>query len=204
MIEMKHYDLEISQFVDNELSVEEQKELFAHLSECQDCRKTLSEFMELKKDSKLFYSQLDVEIEPVKLPAAVEQKKAKNIYRTLFYFSAAASIFLGILFLLHQTSSYQIEKEYSILQTKYIELSKKHDSLNKELNKSFVKEKKLIRSKIPSTNNKVGKFTAINPIVKLSSNASFSTNFKPSQKRQEIEIVQITKNDFLTPQIVGN
>ncbi|MCL5029876.1 MAG: zf-HC2 domain-containing protein [Bacteroidetes bacterium] len=314
---MKHYELEISQFMDNELPADEQKELFIHLSGCEDCRETLSDFMETKKESKSFYNELDAELKSVKLSAAVQQKREKNIYKTSFYFSAAASIILGILFLMRQSNSAQIEKQYLMLEAKYNELNIEHDSVKKEKIKtgleakslSFAVDKNKIMKKHPinqlitdsnkseaidSQNNPIaynevnvqnpgpihfvgvnnaynqkdinaivknvldslqrpefytrdlfyrktpyvknGKILidtsfvrdlflrkhldkyfyspsskhreenlAINKTVKDSSPDIHGNNyFKPLRRSQNIRVVQVTKNDFLTPQIVGN
>ncbi len=199
---MKHFELEISQFVDNELFADEQKELFAHLSECEDCRKTLIDFMQMKKESKSFFNELDAELKYIKLPTV--QNKKINIYKTAFYISTAAAVLLGVLFFLLQSNNTLIEKNYEMLETKYKTLNTKFDSVNKETITTGVKEKSFVRNKIPSAKNKTIKIVAVNPVKDLSSNTLEDKKFKTSNRAQKIKIVQVTKKDFLTPQIVGN
>jgi hypothetical protein len=97
---MKHYEMEISRFIDNEIPSDEHQRLFAHLSDCEECRKTLMDFMEIKKDSRSYYEDFQIEIKPAfDIPVEIVPKKEKNIYKSFFYFSAAASVILGVLFL---------------------------------------------------------------------------------------------------------
>jgi len=55
---MKEIELQISQFIDNELNDAEQKKLFAVLAEDQNARQTLSDFMQLKKDTSEHYNNI--------------------------------------------------------------------------------------------------------------------------------------------------
>ena len=207
MIKMKHYELEISRFVDNELPPDEQKMLFAHLTDCEECRGTLSDFMEMKKESRSFYESIDVELKPaIKLPAEVESRKEGNIYKSLFYFSAAASVILGLLFLMKQSSVDILESEYSSLKVKYNELISAGNNVQKnnftnEMKAAGVSSKK---KKVSTSANRV-KNLAVNKTIKnLPSRILLNESRHPLQKSQQIQIVQVTKNDFLTPQIIGN
>ncbi len=204
---MKHYELEISQFVDNELPVDEQKKFFVHLSNCEECGRTLSDFMRIKKESKLFYNGMDVDFKrSIKLPETILPKKEKNIYKALFYFSVAASIVLGILFLLQQLDGNKIGTKYSILEAKYTALSKNYFDVLKDKAKNFnallttnaeTPSKKYILKKTKSVKSSTGNnfLAATDKKIKLSNkNRNFSS----------IQVVKITKSDFLTPQIVGN
>jgi hypothetical protein len=100
---MKHYDFEISRFIDNELSANEQKEVFSHLSGCEECRDLLSDFMEMKKGTKSYYNNLQVELKsPAELLTGNIATKKRNVYKPLFYISVAASIIL-VLFSLSES-----------------------------------------------------------------------------------------------------
>ncbi|MGA7722567.1 MAG: zf-HC2 domain-containing protein [Ignavibacteriaceae bacterium] len=213
---MKHYDLEISRFIDNELSANEQKELFSHLSNCEDCGKILSDFMEMKQNSRSFYENLSVVLNKTfDLPFGTTQKKGEKLYKLLFYFSAAASIILGAMFLYKSTSVVRLETKYSALELKYLrtDIAKNNSHQNDFNNKSKIiditsKEKsELSVQKNYSTSQKKNKLKIINSI-KSEKNlppADVKNGYsKLSQRSQEIQIVQVTKNDFLTPQVVGN
>jgi uncharacterized membrane protein (UPF0127 family) len=88
---MKHFDYEINLFVDGELGEVDKKEMFIHLSECEKCRNTLSDFLLLKEKSRLHIAENIIEIKNT-------PKKNNLFYKIGFYSSAAAAIVL--LFLL--------------------------------------------------------------------------------------------------------
>jgi len=205
---MKHYELEISQFIDNELTAGEQKKLFAHLSDCEECRAILSDFMEMKKESRAFYEDIDVDLKPViNLPEAVESKKENNIYKPLFYFSAAALIILGLLFLLKLSNVDKLETQYSSLQLKYNELKtayssfKKDDIINSPSSKNISSNDEKVSSGKKHHGLKKSNYVSTK---NLSSKSLKENYFKFSRKSRQITVVQVTKNDFLTPQIIGN
>ena len=219
MIKMKHYELEISQFMDNELSDDEQKILFTHLSECEECRKTLSDFMEMKKESRLFYENINVELKSaITLPFGVDSKKEKNIYKPLFYYAAAASIIFGLLFLLQQFDKSKIEKKYTTLETEYRKLDRNYNQVikgkNDDISGKTLKEN-ISRQHIPGNLRAVGEESgeaaAVNRITYNSAKQSSSklvaeeAGYRRYQLRsREIQVVKVTKSDYLTPQIVGN
>ena len=79
---MKDYEFKISQFVDNELSANEQQELFRFLSESEEARQTLVDFMEMKKETKSFYAGMNAEMDDSKIVTAgiyAQNEKEKNI-----------------------------------------------------------------------------------------------------------------------------
>lgn len=216
MYNMKHYDFEISRFIDNELSAGEQKELFSHLSNCEECRNILSDFMEMKKGTESYYDNLPVELKsPVKLLTGDTVIRKRNIYRSLFYMSVAASIILGILFLSKLFAIDRLETKYSALEVKYAGIntdnkgkSQKEFNITTKINNTSFREKGNISSRrnhvIMQDKNKP-KLLAANKIEKNPSpDVLKNNNSRFSQKPQEIQIVRVTKNDFLTSQIVGN
>ena len=88
---MKHFDYEINLFVDGELGEADKKEMFIHLSECEQCRNALSDFLLLKEKSRMHIADNIKEIKNT-------PKKNNLFYKIGFYTSAAAAIVL--LFLL--------------------------------------------------------------------------------------------------------
>lgn len=88
---MKHFDFEINLFVDGELGEADKKEMFTHLSECEECRNTLSDFLLLKEKSRMHITENIKEIQN-------SPKKNKLFYKIGFYTSAAAAIVLLFLF----------------------------------------------------------------------------------------------------------
>ena len=93
---MKHYDLEISRFIDNELSANEQKELFSHLSNCEDCGKILSDFMEMKQNSRSFYENLSVVLNKTfDLPFGTTKRKRRETLQVTFLFFSGSINYTG-------------------------------------------------------------------------------------------------------------
>ncbi len=220
---MKHYEQEISQFVDSELPAIVQKELFAHLTECEECRNALSDFMEMKRELETYYENIEIDLSGgINLPVEVKVGKRRNIYKPLFYLSAAASIILGLLFLIKLSNVNKLESQYSSIKEKYSWLAIMYKGVQSDNlkiqspeNNSSISRKTKIQNadnKIPvNKNNKENPsknktvFLAVNKIIKHNSNPAIKNKLLKSVGRlQEIKVVQVTKNDFLTPQIIGN
>lgn len=104
---MKHYEYEINLFVDGELPEDKNKELFAHMAECTECRNLYPEFVLLEKQTKEYYDQKISSNIPNKSPLANiypaknnnqirKNSKVNNpqFYKMAFYISAAAAIIL--------------------------------------------------------------------------------------------------------------
>jgi|GEM_PF-1082550 len=102
---MKHYEYEISQFVDGELSEAEQKEMFLHLSACDECRNTFAEYAMLKEKSEEHCAQ---KINALKLNGG----KKNRSYRGIVYSAAAAA---AVLLLIANLSF----KPKTIIRTEY-------------------------------------------------------------------------------------
>ncbi len=201
---MRHYELEISQFADNELSADKQKELFAHLSGCNECRQILSDFIGIKKDSKLFYNELELELKPFRFLQEIQNKKENNIYKALFYFSVAASIILGILFLMRYSGSALTERQYHVLEKKYNKLTLEQHSLEEEMAVIKANANTKTHYQINASNKKAKRLKIKRTELNSFSQSLVENDIKHPLKQQEIRIVQVTKNDFLTPQIIGN
>lgn len=139
---MKHYDFEISQFIDGELEENLQKELFAHLAECTACRNVLFEFLEIRNKSKKFFEGINLHQQDVVLSGDVQHEvNKKNYYIPLFYFFAAASIILGFLFLINQVNGSELKNKFEKLQTNYADLQKDYKKIIEQKNVGGIKVK---------------------------------------------------------------
>ncbi|MDP3683936.1 MAG: zf-HC2 domain-containing protein, partial [Ignavibacteria bacterium] len=125
---MKHYEIEISQFMDNELPADEQKNLFAHLSECGECAKVLSDFLNIKMDVKSVYDDMNVELKnsSAVLKADESLTMKRNVYKTLFYYTAAASVIFGFFLFFLEGNQSVLENKYLILQKERVNLQNKY------------------------------------------------------------------------------
>jgi len=217
---MKDYEFKISQFVDNELSANEQQELFRYLSENSEARKTLVDFMEVKNEAKSFYAGLNVEMDDSKIVTAgiTAQNKKEEKFKSMFYFSAAASIIFAFLFLINQFKENPILTKYQNLQTEMIELQENYsDALNKQnellkINNQLYAETKKFRIAQLVLKKKSDEKA---PRIEL---PKVETQKRKKERRshttgnsgrmvaalQNVQTIEITKNDFLGGQIIGN
>jgi len=206
---MKHYEFEISQFMDNELPADEQKNLFAHLSECGECAKVLSGFMNIKMGVNSVYSDMNVELKSsfAVIDAPEPLTKKRNIYKTMFYYAAAASVLLGFfLFLLEGNQSalenkyLKLQKENLNLQNRYTVVLNENQNLT-EMNKNYFDKLNVqaVKFKAPKSSSR------IISTMKGSGKTVASINKKriPSGFTQ-VSYAKITNEDFLLPQMIGN
>ena len=96
---MKHYDFEISLFIDGELENEKHNELFSHLAGCADCQKLLADSLVLKEKARVFCTENINEIKN-------KPKAVNKFYKYGFYASAAAAVLL--IFLLASTKPKEV------------------------------------------------------------------------------------------------
>jgi hypothetical protein len=195
--------LKISQFADGELPIEDQGELFKILSLDEEARKIFNEFLSLKNELKSNYNSIDADLSGVKLPVAVETKK-RNIYRTMFYWSAAAAllIFVGASFLFSRILTMRTEVE--ALNAGYKNIKEKFEE-EKAVQNSF--KSRLVNIEHPEKNI---------PAAPVKSKVQIEKNDIPvPQKQRDLSSrleniygnytqVKITKSDFVIPQMAGN
>ena len=216
---MKDYEFKISQFIDNELSVNEQQELFRFLSESQEGRQTLTEFMEVKKEMKSFYAGMNVELNDSEIVAASvsAQNEKEKKYRMMVYFSAAAAIFFAFMLLVNQFKENPILTKYQNLQTEMIKLQENHsDVLSKQIelvrmNTQLYEETEKLKTAQMVINKKSDKKVqrADSPMINKQKNKKESSHTSDNSSSmvaalQNIQRIEITKNDFLGGQIIGN
>jgi len=113
---MKHYDYEINLFVDGELTVDEEKKLFIHLSDCDECRKEFSEILLLKEKSRKFISD-----EISKLTGKLNRRV--GIFKVTTISSVAASIVLLLLLLTSKPEKEFYTKNIVRVDTIYVSKS---------------------------------------------------------------------------------
>jgi len=203
---MKHYDYEISLFIDGELPDEEQNKLFEHLAECYECRSALVEFQSTKIKSKSYYGAQLPEANGTIIPMAPEVKTAKtNIFKTAFYIAAAACMLIGLLFLMNQMQQDKLKYKLANLETKYslLENNFKQASIQKQ-DEVNVKEASTEKVKNFHAKKLPGKSEIQN--IKPNSVKMKTENRKSdyAQYFSSLKTERITKNDFLIPQLIGN
>ncbi|MCF6269193.1 MAG: hypothetical protein L3J41_05765 [Melioribacteraceae bacterium] len=207
---MKDYEFKISQFVDNELSESEQKELFLFLAENEAGREVLSDFIEIKKEIKSFYSGMN-NTKVVTIGKATQNKKERK-QKAMFYFSTAAAILFGFLFLFNQFKENPFLIKYQNLQTEMIELQenysdvlKRQTDLIKINHQLYIGTQQLKTSKVAKQNGRDNKSTILQSAInKNGKNYSPVNQGRMLASLQNIQIIEITKNDFLGGQIIGN
>jgi len=217
---MKDYELKISQFIDNELSVDEQQELFRFLAESEEARQTLAGYMGMKNEVKSFYAGMNTEMDNSKIIAAgvfAQQKKEKK-YRRMFYFSAAAAILFAFMFMFNQfrqdpmLTKYQnlqsemikLQEDYTIVLSKQMELIKLNNQLYAETEKMKT-EQLVIKTKPIKKVSKVQP-PKINKQQRNKKKRSYSTgnSSRMLASLKNVQTIEITKDDFLGGQIIGN
>jgi hypothetical protein len=97
---MKHYDYEISRFVEDELPEDEKIKLTEHLTECEKCRETLKDYEEMRDNIKQFYIDIPGEFEIVRNNTDnrdIINLKSVWTRRLFIPFAAAASLIIGLM-----------------------------------------------------------------------------------------------------------
>lgn len=90
---MKHYEYEISLFVEDELPLEKKEELFLHLSGCKKCSKVLADYQKIKNNIFDFYETLpsgNIYITPV--------PNKKNFIRRVVSWKILIPVSVSVLF----------------------------------------------------------------------------------------------------------
>ncbi|MGA9291768.1 MAG: hypothetical protein WBV81_04210 [Ignavibacteriaceae bacterium] len=96
---MKHYEYEVSLFVENELPPDKKEELFLHLSRCNKCSNVLTDYQKLQSHISNFYNTL-----PSSNFNIISEQNRKNISwrvkfrKILIPVSVSALIIIMILF----------------------------------------------------------------------------------------------------------
>ncbi|HEX2983434.1 MAG TPA: zf-HC2 domain-containing protein [Ignavibacteriales bacterium] len=90
---MKHYEYEINLFIDNELDESSQKDLFLHLSQCEECRRDFAKYLIIKEKSRKVIAKDMLSMKTFFLKK--KDQPANNIYnRAAVFVMAAAAVIL--------------------------------------------------------------------------------------------------------------
>lgn len=204
---MKHFESEIILYIDNELSIEQQKQLFLHLSECEECAIILSDYIKMKNETRNFYYSLDSRFKNIKTFTIPLDKNYKHNYP--FYFTAAAVIILGLLFLFQLNNEKKSEMKLSELHNQFISLREDYESILKENeNKIILNNDEQTVYKKQEKKEQEGKiFNRKISDKKEDGNLVLKVNPKESEYMKYLNSLpteKISKNDFLVQQIIGN
>ena len=204
---MKEIELQISQFIDNELNDHAQKKLFGVLAENKSARQTLFDFMQIKKGIAEHHGSITEILNPK--PFLLRQTESnigfRNKYKALFYISTAAAVILAMLLFINHNEIQKESIQFASLQNQYNSLQMENAKalIEKESRKGIQKESILIATTSKSKNNRSDK-------VYLTKNIQSTANSNQLKRMSQIsEIIQankavITKDDFIGGQIVGN
>jgi len=153
---MKHYEYEISLFVDNELDNGQKEELFRHLAACEKCRQDMSDYLLLKQQSKSIIAE---NVSAVNF----KPSRSKYFYKAGFYISAAAAIFLVFILVNKTPKTVYIKSAPEITQTVTPEVRNISDQKEEP-----AAEVKIIKAeRVTATDNYINYISGI-PGIKLS------------------------------------
>ncbi|MCF7859565.1 MAG: hypothetical protein K9N07_09645 [Candidatus Cloacimonetes bacterium] len=208
---MKNYEEKISMFLDNELPVDEQPELFAFLSESEDGRKALNDYMELQSSTRSFFSEMEVDLPALELPKDADYNKP-NYFKPLFYFSAAASIILAMLLFFSPFSDSQMITKYSELQRELIDLQESYKK-SLQTNIDLIKRNDEIVSQIQKADQQRNEREVIQVSRQKNSEPNSAPKINPQAKQltakknnylASVPTYKITDDDFIGRKIIGN
>lgn len=198
---MEDYEVKISQLIDNELSTEEQRQLFLFLSVNEESRKTFTDLMNIKKETQLYYSNITTELnEPKILTTNVNLSNYKvKKYKAGFYFSAAASLFLAFLFAGSVIKENSLETKYDNLETEFVILQKDYgDVLNEKIKLTDINENLINQKNIMEFENQ--KFLEQSK-MKSNEKAKLNNEYKIGNEYltvlAKIPTIKITEKDYL-------
>jgi hypothetical protein len=204
---MNDIELQISQFIDNELSDEAQKKLFEVLTEDKSARQILSDFMQLKKGISKHYSSITDDLLPISYHPAQTKRNIEPAkkYKTMFYFSSSAAVVLAMLLFISRNERQNDFIQLTYLQKQYTSLKIENAQINsqKETKKEIQKEVSLTRTTNKSKKIKSDK-TFLTANFQTRGNANRLNRLAQISQMIEANKAVITKDDFIGGQIVGN
>ena len=100
---MKHYEFEISQYVEGELPPGKKEELLSHLSKCKKCSKTLDEYERLKNNIADFYKAVPSYTNNNLIVSNRNYRHFKNNWRVRYVVPLATAALIIFLFLTRES-----------------------------------------------------------------------------------------------------
>ncbi len=131
---MKHYEYEISLYVDDELPPDKKEELLTHIAVCKKCKKTFREYTGIKENLTQFYQELPSRPNLFNTFSIKENNfiRRSSGSKLIVPLTAAASIVLVFLLIGSPGVYQQKDITHPIVENKPVE--KKLNSKNKLLN----------------------------------------------------------------------
>ncbi len=110
---MKHYEYEISLFVEDELPENKKDELMAHLSRCEKCNSLLNDFSNMKSELAHFYKVLPQNENELSIRLSEKKKINWNVRKPAFKIAfSIALLFVAIFFLLINSNMNEYKTNY--------------------------------------------------------------------------------------------
>jgi hypothetical protein len=198
---MKHYDFEISLYVDNELDEEMQRDMFEHIAVCGQCSKVLQDYINIKHGICTHYAAIPADT-IVLAPASKERKTAVNKWA---YAVAACVLIMLSFFAGNYLNSGTAVKEYD---TKIAELRRENLLLNGRLNSQaktldIVNPVKTIKVKtaLPRVIRHKKDIEKTNNIER---NSIIDKRYTAGAVYSNVVQAKITETDYLTKKLTGN
>ncbi|MFA7227877.1 MAG: hypothetical protein WC061_02490 [Melioribacteraceae bacterium] len=203
---MNKIELQISQFIDDELSDESQKELFEILAADKGARKTLSDFMRLKKEISALHAGTTVNIPrniPFQKNSIIDARHDKK-YRAPFIISVAAAVVLTMLLFINRVENQNGLIQLSSLQKKYISLMNENSILIKSAAVKTGGEKSASAKSTPGVSRNKNTTGYIAGNIRSFTDSDQMRRIARISEMIEANKSVITKDDFIGGQIVGN
>lgn len=201
---MEDIEFKISQFIDNEMPLEEQGVFFKELSLNAEARFVLNDFLVMKKEISGHYSGMNPDLPAIKI-SSYSQGKGANLYKRMFYFSAAALILvlIGSAFLFSDLIN--TRNNLNALKADYtktgldLQNSKKDNLPVKTVLAQVSKSSKprVFHAAVDTKNQAAAEKTGIQNTMPVVRN-------QMSKYEKDFVAIKITKDDFLIPQMIGN
>ena len=204
---MKHYDFEISLFIDNELPAEECRELFLHLAECDECNHLLSSSMNMKKDIAKHFQNIDINIPPsIKLTEkSYAAKKTTWYYQYGFAASIAAVIVLSSFLFFKQSDQSSLEEKYKALYSEVAALKENiHTADSKKKEEEVIEKKENRGIKLINKTKEISKVKNSRDTAQLKAKPEYKAAPRYVSEYAYIPSIEVKKENFIVQQMIGN
>lgn len=193
---MNEIELKISQLIDNELNDAEQSDLFETLSQNKNARIAFGEFINVKRETAVYYSSNAIELDITK-QIKFHQPEIKNSsrFKVSFYFSSVVVLVLVALLFFNQGRSSQLRTQINTLSKQNLLLT---DQLVKA-RQTYISSK--FQKEIKNEKSKKGKVTVPKKNdekkIKRFESSPYNNAFQSNR-------VVVTNEDFIGGKIVAN
>lgn len=199
---MKHYDFEISLYVDNELDEDMQPDMFEHIAGCGQCKKILNDYIKIKSGISTHYAMIPANTVVI-TPPLKERKTA--VYK--WAYAAAACVFVMLSFFAgYYLNAEGTAKKYN---NRIGELQKENAILNVRLNApvntaEIINPVKAIKVRIVAPRVKRHK-REIEKTNNIERNSIIDKRYTAGAVYSNAVVQEkITETDYLTKKLTGN